>query len=116
MEGRFKTDMGWVTVSEDVLLSVAGTAALESYGIVGMASKRTKDGFVQLLGRENLARGVKVRSAGEKMDIDLFIIVEYGISIRAVAETIIETVRYKVETFAGVEVNRVNIFVEDIRV
>ncbi len=116
MEGRFKTDMGWVTVNEDVLLSVAGTATLECYGIVGMASKRTKDGFVQLLGRENLSRGVKIRSVGEKLDIDLFIIVEYGISIRAVAETVIETVRYKVENFAGVEVNRVNIFVEDIRV
>ena len=86
------------------------------FGIVGMASKRSTDGIVQLMGRENLGRGVKVRANGEKVDIDLFIIVEYGISISAVAASIIETVKYKVERLAGIPVGRVNVCVEDIRV
>ena len=50
------------------------------------------------------------------MDVDLFIIVEYGISIGAVAETIIETVRYKIEHLTGIKVGKVNVSVEDIRV
>ena len=116
MECKFATDLGLVTVDDDVLVRVAGYAALDCYGIVGMASKRSTDGIVQLMGRENIGRGVKIRTSGDKVDIDLFIIVEYGISISAVAASIIETVKYKVERFAGVPVGRVNVCVEDIRV
>ena len=116
MDCKFKTELGTVTVSEDVLLKVAGYTALECYGIVGMAAKRSTDGIVQMMGRETLGRGVKVRSSGDKVDIDLFIIVEYGISISAVAAAIIETVKYKVEHLTGIPVGRVNVCVEDIRV
>ena len=96
MDCKFATDLGLVTVDDDVLVRVAGYAALDCYGIVGMASKRSTDGIVQLMGRENIGRGVKIRTSGDKVDIDLFIIVEYGISISAVADSIIETVKYKV--------------------
>lgn len=116
MDCKFATDLGLVTVDDDVLVRVAGYAALDCYGIVGMASKRSTDGIVQLMGRENIGRGVKIRTSGDKVDIDLFIIVEYGISISAVAASIIETIKYKVERFAGVPVGRVNVCVEDIRV
>ena len=116
MDCKFKTDLGVVTVNDDVIVQVAGYAALDCYGIVGMASKRSTDGIVQLMGRENLARGVKVRASGEKVDIDLFIIVEYGISISAAAAAIIETVKYKVEHLTVIPVGRVNVCVEDIRV
>ncbi len=116
MDFRFQTELGVVTVDDDVVTRIAGYAALDCYGIVGMASKRSTDGIVQLMGRENLGRGVRVRSNGDKVDIDLFIIVEYGISISAVAASIIETVKYKVERLAGIPVGRVNVCVEDIRV
>ena len=116
MDFKFNTELGLVTVNEDVLVRVAGYATLDCYGIVGMASKRSTDGIVQLMGRENLGRGVRVRPNGDKVDVDLFIIVEYGISISAVAASIIETVKYKVEHLTGVRVGRVNVSVEDIRV
>jgi len=116
MDCKFTTDMGVVTVTDEVVVRVAGYAALNCYGIVGMASKRSADGIVQLMGRENLGRGVKIRTSEDKVDIDLFIIVEYGISISAVAAAIIERVKYEVEHFAGVPVGRVNVCVEDIRV
>ena len=116
MDCKFNTDLGVVTVNDDVIVRVAGYAALDCYGIVGMASKRGTDGLVQMMGRENLGRGVKIRTSGDKVDIDLFIIVEYGISIGAVAAAIIETVKYKVEHLTGVPVGRVNVSVEDIRV
>ena len=104
MDCKFNTDLGLVTVNDDVIVRVAGYAALDCYGIVGMASKRGTDGLVQMMGRENLGRGLKIRSSGDKVDIDLFIIVEYGISISAVAAAIIETVKYKVEHLTGVPV------------
>lgn len=116
MDCKFKTDLGTVTVNEEILLKVAGYTALECYGIVGMAAKRTTDGIVQLMGRENIGRGVKVRAEGDSVDVDLFIIVEYGISISAVADTIIDTVKYKVEHLTGIKVGKVNVSVEDIRV
>ena len=116
MECKINNELGQITISEDVLLKVAGYAALDCYGIVGMASKRSTDGIVQLMGKENLGRGVKIRTSGDKVDIDLFIIVEYGISISAVAASIIETVKYKVEHLTGIQVGRVNVCVEDIRV
>ena len=89
MDCKFTTDLGLVTVNDEVLVRVAGYAALDCYGIVGMASKRSTDGIVQLMGIENLGRGVKIRTSGDKVDIDLFIIVEYGISISAVAAAIL---------------------------
>jgi uncharacterized alkaline shock family protein YloU len=116
MDCKFVTPLGTVMVNEEVLLRVAGYAALECYGIVGMAAKRSTDGIVQLLGRENLGRGVRIRPRDEFVDVDLFIIVEYGISISAVATTIIETVKYKIEHLTGIKVNRVNVSIEDIRV
>lgn len=116
MDCKFTTDLGIVTVNDDVITRVAGYAALDCYGIVGMASKRSTDGIVQMMGRENLGRGIKVRGSGDKVDIDLFIIVEYGISISVVAAAIIETVKYKVEHLTGITVGRVNVCVEDIRV
>lgn len=116
MDCKFTTEMGTVTVDEEILLKVAGYSALDCYGIVGMASKRTTDGLVELLGRENLGRGVRIHPSGDSVDVDLFIIVEYGISIGAVAETIIETVKYKIEHLTGIKVGKVNVYVEDIRV
>ena len=116
MDCKFTTDLGLVTVNDEVLVRVAGYAALDCYGIVGMASKRSTDGIVQLMGFENLGRGVKIRTSGDKVDIDLFIIVEYGICIAEVCKTIVETVRYKLESMTGVKVRRVNISVEGVRV
>ena len=116
MDCKYQNDFGLVSVNDEVLLKVAGYSALECYGIVGMASKRSTDGFVQLLGRENLGRGVRIHPLKEGVDVELFIIVEYGISIKTVAENIIDTVKYKIEHLTGVKVNKVNISVEDIRV
>lgn len=116
MDCKFTNELGLVTVNEEVILKVAGYSALECYGIVGMASKRSTDGIVQLLGFENIGRGVIVHINEDSVDVEMYIIVEYGISIVAVAETLIDTVKYKVETLTGVKVNRVNVTVEDIRV
>ena len=116
MEYNISNDLGLITISEDVLLKVAGYAALECYGIVAMSSKRAKDGFVEWLGKENLTKGVQVNITEAGIDIDLFIIVEYGISIVEVCNIIKSQVCYKIENMTGAKVRRVNISVEGIRV
>ena len=116
MECKIKSEIGTVYITEDVMLRVVGYAALECYGIVAMSSKRAKDGLVQWLGRENLTKGVQIKQVDDMLDVDLFIIVEYGISIAEVCKTIVETVRYKLESMTGVKVRRVNISVEGVRV
>lgn len=116
MECKIKNDIGTIFITEDVMLKVAGYAALECYGIVAMSSKRATDGLVEWLGRENLSRGVQIRSVDDKLDVDLFIIVEYGISISEVCKNIVDTVRYKLEAMTGIGVNKVTVTVEGIRV
>ena len=116
MECKIKNDIGTIFINEDVMLKVVGYAALECYGIVAMSSKRAKDGIVEWLGRENLSKGVQIRNVGDMLDVDLFIVVEYGISIAEVCKTIVDQVRYKLESMTGVKVRKVNISVEGIRV
>ncbi len=116
MEYKIKNDVGTIYISEDVMLKVIGFAALECYGIVAMSSKRAKDGIVEWLGRENLSKGVQIKSVDDMVDVDLFIVVEYGISVTAVCTSIKEVVKYKLESMTGIKVRNVNITVEGIRV
>jgi len=116
MGARKINALGEIVISDEVLATLAGVTAVKCYGIVGMASKRASDGIVQLLGIENLSRGVKVQTAEDDIQIDLYIIVEYGVSISTVAKNVIETVKYSVENYTGLTVDRVNVFVESVRV
>ena len=116
MECKIKNDLGTIYIAEDVMMKVVGYAALECYGIVAMSGKKATDGIVEWLGRENLSKGVQIRNVGDMLDVDLYIIVEYGISISEVCKTIVETVRYKLESMTGVKVRKVSISVEGIRI
>jgi len=113
---KIVNELGVIEITDEVLSILAGITAIECYGIVGMASKRATDGLVELLGRDNLSRGVRVHTQGDEIIIDIFIIVEYGISIAAVAKNVIDTLKYNVETLTGLKVNKVNITVEGVRV
>lgn len=113
---ELKNDLGTISITEDVLAIIAGYSAIECAGIVAMASKRATDGIVELLGRENLRRGITIQINGNEVIVNLFIIVEYGVSIAAVAKNAIETVKYRLESTTGVQVSQVNVTVEGIRV
>lgn len=116
MAAIYTTQFGEVNISEEVLATIAGLATTECYGLVGMASKNAKDGLVELLKRENLAKGVKVTAEGEEIIIDLYIIVEFGTKISTVADNIISKVKYTVENLTGLKVKKVNINVQGVRV
>ena len=117
MKGSMTTDFGIVTIDPEVIAKYAGTVAVECFGIVGMAAVSVRDGLVKLLKKESLTHGIQVEvSDDNKITINFHIIVAYGVSISAVSENLISTVKYKVEGFTGMEVDKINIFVEGVRV
>lgn len=116
MKGHMSTQMGEIVIDNDVLAKYAGSAAVECFGVVGMASFSMKDGLVKLLKKESISHGVNVMLEENKITIHLHIIVAYGVSISAVAHNLIDNVAYKVESFTGMEVKKIVIFVEGVRV
>ena len=117
MKGSMTTDLGIITISPEVIAKYAGTVAVECFGIVGMAAVSMKDGLVKLLKRESLTHGIQVEISEEnKLTINFHVIVSYGVSISAVCDTLVHNVKYKVEEFTGLEVDKINIYVEGVRV
>ena len=116
MTGKVNNQYGSINISDDAISTIAGSAAVECFGIVGMASVNMKDGLVKLLKKESLNRGIEV-SVDEHNEIALrmHVIVSYGVSISAVAENLIENVKYKLEETTGMKVNDIQIFVEGVR-
>lgn len=114
---QFDSELGKVNVTEGVIAVIAGSAALECYGLVGMSSrKQLKDGIAELLGRDNLSRGVEVRQNQDGLYIDLYIIVSYGTKISEVAHNVQNRVKYVLADIVGLNVTDVNIFVQGVRV
>ena len=116
MKGYINNKLGEIQIGPDVIAMYAGTTAVECFGIVGMAAVSMKDGLVKLLKRESLTHGLNVNIQDNPITIDFHVIVAYGISISAVADNLIENVKYKVEEFTGMTVDKINIFVEGVRV
>ena len=118
MPATVLNELGTVTLTEDLIATIAGTAAVENYGIVAMNSKKASDALLQLVGSENMKRGVVITilSDGASVDIDLHVTVMYGVSLPAVAQNAISNVKYRVEELTGLSMRNVNIYVESIRV
>ncbi len=117
MKGCVSTDLGIITIDPEVIAKYAGTVAVECFGIVGMAALNMKDGLVHLLKKANLTRGIQVAVSDENhISLDFHIIVAYGVSISAVTENLISNVKYKVEEFSGMPVDKINIYIEGVRV
>ena len=113
---EISNDYGKIDISNEVIASVVGGKAVESYGIVGMASRQqVRDGIAEILGHENYAKGIKVRENGT-IDVDMYIIVSYGVKISEVASNLQSTVKYTLEKTLNVKVNSINIFVQGVRV
>ena len=117
MKGQLDTQYGKVLVDANVIATYAGSVAVECFGIVGMAAVNMKDGLVRLLKKDYLNHGINVTIDEDNMiTIDFHVIVSYGISINTVAENLTETVKYKVESFTGLQIKKINIHVEGVRV
>ena len=110
------THLGNIVVDNEVIAQYAGSVAVECFGIVGMAGVNVKDGLVRLLKVDSLTRGINVSIKNNKLILDFHVIVAYGVIILTVSDNLVSNVKYKVEEFTGLEIEKINIFVEGVRV
>ncbi len=115
-ETSMNTHMGNIAIDNEVIAQYAGSVAMECFGIVGMAGINVKDGLVKLLKKDSMTRGINVVINNNKLTLNFHVIVAYGVSILAVSDNLISNVKYKVEEFTGIEIEKINIFVEGVRV
>ena len=116
MKGRISNKLGEIRINPEVIAKYAGITAVECFGIVGMAAVNVKAGLVRLLKRDYLNHGINVTLRENKITLDFHVIVSYGVSISTVSDNLISTVKYQVEEFTGMEIEKINIFVEGVRV
>ncbi len=113
--GEETTSLGSIHICPRAIATIVYHAALQSYGVVGLAPKSLVEGITQTVVKEP-TRGVSVHYDGENLDIDIFVIVEYGTRIASVANSVANTVRYQVEKALGLKVNAINVHVAGLRV
>ncbi|AXI09042.1 Asp23/Gls24 family envelope stress response protein [Oceanobacillus sp. 143] len=117
MSIEINTKDGQVTITNDVIATIAGGTAVECYGIVGMASKsQIRDGIAEILRKENYSRGIIVRQEDDKLHIDMYIIVSYGTKISEVASNVQSQVKYTLNKSLGLNIDSVNIYIQGVRV
>lgn len=117
MKGQMENQYGTVLIDENVIATYAGSVAVECFGIVGMAAINVKDGLVKLLKKEHITHGIEVSvDENNGISIDFHVIIAYGVGITTVCDNLIETVKYKVEQFTGMKIDKINIHVEGVRV
>ncbi len=113
--GEETTSLGGIHVSPNAVAAIAYHATLQSYGVVGLAPKNIVEGLALTITREP-ARGISVRYDGENIDIDIYIIVEYGTRITTVADSVANTVKFQVEKAIGMPIHELNVHVAGLRV
>ncbi|MDT4372615.1 Asp23/Gls24 family envelope stress response protein [Blautia coccoides] len=116
MDGLVDTGLGKIMIDTDVIATYAGSVAVECFGIVGMAAVSMKDGLVKLLKKDSLKHGINVIITDNKITLEFHVIVAYGVSISAVSDNLISNVKYRVEDFIGLTIEKINILVEGVRV
>jgi len=107
--------LGSINVSPRAIATIAFHAARESYGVVGLAHKNLVNGLTQALVKDP-THGVQVRYDETEINIDIYVIIEYGTRVTSVASSVSNTVRYHVEKALGLPVNQVNVHVRGLRV
>ena len=106
---------GKISISDLAIAKVASHTAMESYGIVEMVSRRFTDSLSSLMKKDGGGKGIKVTTSGNRIYIDVYVIIKYGVSINAVAESLKEAIKYKVEAFTGMIVDTVNVNVIGVK-
>lgn len=112
---KFQNEKGKIGISSEVFSNITGAAATNCYGVKGMAVRSTTDGLVHLLRRESMAKGVRVIYHEDgTISLELHIIVENGVNLKAVSHSIMSEVRYNVSRQTGVEVKSVEVYIDSM--
>ena len=116
MKGHVDNQYGNVAIDSHVIAKYAGATAVECFGIVGMAAVSMKDGLVKLLRKDSLKHGISVTiTEDNRIRLNFHVIVAYGVNISTIADNLVSNVKYKVEDFTGMEIEKINIYVEGVR-
>jgi uncharacterized alkaline shock family protein YloU len=116
LKNIIENSLGSIEISKEVIALLAGNAAMECYGLVGMASRKMIDGIAELLGRENLSKGIEVHVSEDILEIDIYIIVQYGTKINEVANNVIDKVHFILENVVGISPDKINVIVHGVRI
>lgn len=112
-----KTKFGQINISDNAIASLAGTTVNECYGVVGMISKNyLVDGYSALLKKENYSKGVVIRDRKDGIQVDVYVVISYGVKISEVVIGLQQRVKYSLEKSLNIDINSVNVHVEGIRV
>ena len=112
-----KTSLGQIKVSDNAIATLAGTTVNECYGVVGVISKNyIKDGYSALLKKENYSKGVVIKNSKLGLQIDIYVVVSYGVKVSEVVLTLQQQVKYTLEKTLNVDIDEVNVHVEGIAV
>ncbi len=106
---------GKISISDIAIAKVASQAAVEHYGIVDTVARRFTETIAELLKKDAGGKGVRVTTQGNRIFIDVYVLIKYGVSIEAVAESLKEAIKYKVERFTGMIVDTVNVNVMGLK-
>ena len=114
MKGYKKTDLGQVVIDPKVVVAYASEVVYSTPGIVGMAFIDAKDGIAKLLKREAAFKGIKVEIEDNKVTINYHLIIKFGVNVLSVQQNLLDSVKYKIEHYTGLEVEKVNMFVDGV--
>ena len=106
MNGRIDSGLGQIVIDTDVIATYAGSVTVECFGIVGMAAVSMKDGLVKLLRKDSLKHGISVTITEDN---------RIRLNFHVIADNLVSNVKYKVEDFTGMEIEKINIYVEGVR-
>ena len=112
---RRENEFGSIAVSNSVYTKIAGNAATNCFGVKGMAIRSVSDGLVHLLRRESMAKGVLVKTNEDgTLSIDLHIMIDQGVNIPALGQSIVSEVRYMVSKQTDTEVREANVIIDSM--
>lgn len=115
MSAHIKNEFGLIKINDQVIATIASDAAMKCYGVVGLVNASASESIMNLLSKESLSEGIVLKIEDNSLNIDVSVILEFGVKIATVCENIIETIKFQVEHETGIRVNEINVIVRDIR-
>ncbi len=113
---RLQNHIGKIDISNEYFESLVSDAVVSCFGVAAMSEVDAASGLLNKLRRNNANKGIKIKYQKSRLTIEIHIIVHYGTNITAIVKSIIHKVRYTVEEATGIEVARVNVFVDSMTV
>ena len=111
---RLDNEYGVILVGEDVISNIVSIVANSCFGISGMTAKNKTEELKDMFNVSNGEKGISVKCTNNSIDIDIHIMVVYGINIPAITDSIIHKISYSVEQATGFPVNSVNVFIDAV--